>query len=187
MALIAVDAVVDIAVHLRVTEVVGVIASVAARALKDRIVAGVDVAGRAHAPCAAMVRWELRVLCVVEGRVQPIRRVVAGLTGRWEELRLRRMAGIGRVVVVGLVAADARDWQCCVIAVDMAIAALARRRSVRSRKGESRVVVIKGRVCPDSRVMAHITCRRESCRLVLRIIGAGVVLLVARVAERAVQ
>ena len=69
MALIAVDTVVHIPVHLRVAEVVGVVASVATCALKDGIVAGVDVAGRAHARCTAMVRGKLRVLRVVEGRI----------------------------------------------------------------------------------------------------------------------
>ena len=69
MALIAVDTVVHIPVHLRVAEVVGVVASVATCALKDGIVAGVDVAGRAHAHCTAMVRRKLRVLRVVEGRI----------------------------------------------------------------------------------------------------------------------
>jgi len=88
MALIAIDAVVDIAVHLRMTEVVGVVASVTPRALKDRIVAGVDVAARAHAPGTAMAGWELRVLRVVERRVQPISCVMAGLARRREESRL---------------------------------------------------------------------------------------------------
>ena len=144
MTLITVDAVVDIPVHLRVTEVVGVVASVAARALKHRIVAGVDVAGRAHSRGTAMAGWELRVLRVVERRVQPRSCVMAGLARRREKLRLSRVAWIGGFVVVGLMAPDARRWQRCVIAVDVTIAALPGRNSVRTSQGEGCVVVVKG-------------------------------------------
>lgn len=90
-----------------------------------------------------MARWELRVLRVVERRVQPRSRVVAGLARGGEEPRLRRVAWVGRVVVVGLMAPDTRRWQCCVIAVDMAIGALPRRGSVRTGQGEGCIVVVK--------------------------------------------
>lgn len=143
MTLITVNAVVDIPVHLRVTKAVGVVASMAARALKNRVVARVDMAGRANGRGPAMARWELRVLRMVECRVRPGRRVMAVLARRREELRLRRVAWIGRIVVVLLMASTARRGQRCVIVVDVTIAALPGRHSVRTGQGEGRVVVIE--------------------------------------------
>ena len=55
MALIAVGAVVDVAIHSRVIEVVSVIAAVTPRALKYRVVTRVDVASRAHTTRAPVV------------------------------------------------------------------------------------------------------------------------------------
>ena len=81
---------------------------------------------------------------MVEGSICPARGVVAGLAGCWEELRLRCVARIGRVVVIGLVTTDAGGWQGRVVAVHVTIGTLARRRSVRACQGERRVVVIKG-------------------------------------------
>ena len=112
---------------------------------------------------------------------------MAVLARRREELLLHCMARIGRVVVVGLMAADACDGQRCVVGVDVAIAAQPGRHSVRSRKRESGVFVIEDGVCPDGRVMTDVTCRRESRRLMRWIIRTSIVLLVTRVAERAVQ
>ena len=54
MALITVNAVVDIPVHVVVMEVRGVIVAVAARALEDRVVTSVDVTRGALAVCVAM-------------------------------------------------------------------------------------------------------------------------------------
>ena len=48
MALVAADTVVHVPVHLWMTEVVGVVASVATCTLKDGIVTRINVAGRAH-------------------------------------------------------------------------------------------------------------------------------------------
>ena len=101
-----------------------------------------------------MVDRELRVLRVVERSASPCRRVVTVLARLREELRLRRMAGIRRVLVVGLVATVARRRQRGVITVHMAIGTLPWRHSVLSGQRESRVVVIEGRVRPDDRVMA---------------------------------
>lgn len=144
MALIAVDAVVDIARDPVVVEVVGVVVAVASRALKDGVVVRVNVASRAHVVRAAMACRERRVLCVVEGRAGPTRGVMAVLAGCREELRLRRMAGICRLVVVRLMASVANRGQCCVIAVGVAVATLPRRHLVRTGKRKSGVVVIKG-------------------------------------------
>ena len=69
----------------------------------------------------------------------------------------------------------------------MAIDALPRRHSVHAGQGERRIGVIKGGVCPDSSVVAEFASCRETGRSVGRIGGACVVLLMARVAECAVQ
>lgn len=71
MALIAVDAVVDIPVHIVVVEVARVVVSVAARALKDRVVVRVDVAGRADVIRVTVAGREGRVLRVIEGSAGP--------------------------------------------------------------------------------------------------------------------
>lgn len=67
MALIAVDAVVDISRDIIVVEVVGVVVPVASRALKNGIVVGIDVAGGADVIRATMARRKRSVLRVVEG------------------------------------------------------------------------------------------------------------------------
>lgn len=143
MTLVAVNAVVDVSRHVWVLEVTGVVASMAARALEYRVVVGINVARGADAVGVAMGDGERRVLGVVERRACPSRGVVTALTGCREELRLRRMAWIGRIVVVVLMATDARQWQRCVVAVDMAVRAHTRRHHVRSSKRERCVVVIK--------------------------------------------
>ena len=100
-----------------------------------------------------MTGRKLRVLSVIEARVQPVRRTVAGLTTRREELRLRCMSRVCRVVVVGLMAANARCRKRGVIVVDVAVGALAWGNGVRTGQGERRVVVVKGRVRPYRGVM----------------------------------
>ena len=187
MALITINAVVHISVHLGMTEIVGVVASMASRALKNRVVVRVDVARRANIIGTAMAGGELRVLRVIEGRVRPARCVMAILARSREKQRLRRVARIGSVVVVGLVASDARRGQRCVVAIDVAIAALPGRHGVQTREGEGGVVVIKDGICPDSGVMADLASRRETRRLVWRIICACPVFLMTRVTQRAVQ
>ena len=144
MTLVAVDAVVDISRYVVVVEVVGVVAAMAAGALENRVVVGVDMASRTHTTSVAMTRWELRVLRVIEVRSGPRRCVVATLACRGKELRLRSVAGVRGVVVIGLVAADT----CCrkgrVVVVHMAVCADARRHNMRASEGEGRVVVIEG-------------------------------------------
>lgn len=187
MALVTVDAVVHIPVHFRVAEVVGIVAAMAGRALEYGIVIRIRMARGANTVCVAMVDRELCVLRVIERRTSPGGRTVAVLAGGREELLLRSVAGISGVVVIGLMAADTSRGQRRVVAVDVAVGAYPRRRLVRAGQGERRVVVIKGGICPDSSVVAEFASCRESCRGVGRIGGASVVLLVARVAECAVQ
>jgi len=110
---VTVHAVVHIPVHIRVLEVVGVIAAMAARALELRIVSADNVASRALAVCVAMVDGELRVLRVIKSRPGPIARAhaVAGPArcGREENaIRRRGMRRVSGAVVIGLMARYAR-------------------------------------------------------------------------------
>ena len=58
---------------------------------------------------------------------------------------------------------------------------------MRSGQRKCGVIVVERRIRPDHRVMAHRACCRESGRRVRGIIGRSVILLVARVALRAIQ
>ena len=144
MALIAVDAVINIARDVVVVEVVGVVPSVAPGALKNRVVVRVGVAGGAHVVRVTVVRRERCVLSVVEGRAGPTGRVMAVLARGREELGLCRVSGVRRIVVVRLMASDASSRQRCVVAVDVTIATLTGRHEVRTGKGEGGLVVIEG-------------------------------------------
>ena len=62
---------------------------------------------------------------------------MAVLTGSREELRLRRVAGVGAVVVIGLMTADAGGRQRRVVVIDVAICALARWNRVRTTQREA--------------------------------------------------
>ena len=187
MTLVTVDAVVDISRHLIVLEIIWVIASMAAGALEDRVVVRVDVAGRANVGCFPMTCGELRVLRVIERGIRPRGCVVAVLACLREELWLGLMSRVCRVVVVGGVAAVAVRRQGRVVVVDVAVGADARWYLMRTGKGEGCVVMIERGIRPDIGVVTEFARRRESGRLVGRIIGTRVVLLMARVAERAVQ
>jgi len=122
MALIAINAVVDIAANALVF-LVGLRLSVTVRTLEDRVIVRIDMARGADAISIAVIDRERRVLRVIERSLQPVRCVMAGLAGRGEELRLSRMSGIRGGVVVGLVASDARRRQRGVVIVDVAIGA----------------------------------------------------------------
>lgn len=111
-------------------EIVRIVAPVATRALEDRVVIRVGMAGGTHSPGVTVTGWELRVLRVVERGSRPGCRVVAGLARSGEELRLCLVSRIRGVVVVRLVAAKACRWQCRVVVVHMAVCALPRRHSV---------------------------------------------------------
>jgi hypothetical protein len=123
VALITINAVVDISRHIVVLEIIRVIAAMATGALEDGVVVRIDMAGGAHVIRIAVIRRELRVLRVIERSPGPRRGVVAGCARGREELRLRFVARVCRVVVVRLMAADARDGQRRVIVVDVAVRA----------------------------------------------------------------
>jgi len=187
VTLVAVNAVVDVSRHVRVTEVSGIVAAVAAGALEYGVIVGIDVARGANTVGIAMVNRESRVLRVIECRAGPGCGVVAVLARGREELLLRRVAGIGGVVVIGLMAADTSRGQRGVVAVDVAVGAYPRRCLVRAGEGECRIVVIERGVCPDGGVVAQFARGRESGRRVRGIVRSRVVLLVARVAQGVVQ
>ena len=110
MALIAVNAVVHIPVHVRVLEVAWVVVAMAARALEDRVVTSVNVTRGALAVCIAVVGWESRVLRVIECGSSPSARGVAGRALRCrEEHRIlsRRVRRVRGAIVVTLVASNA--------------------------------------------------------------------------------
>lgn len=149
MTLVAIDAVVDIAGNVRVTEVGRIVAAMTSRTLEHRIVVGIGVAGCADVIRVTVTGGESRVLRMIERRPGPGGRIVAVLASGGEELLLRRMARIGGVVVVALVAADTGSRQGRVIVVDVAICALAGRHYVRPRQREGCGVVIERGVGPD--------------------------------------
>ena len=78
VALVAVHAVIDVAIDVRVVEVRRVVAAMALRALEDRVVVRIGVACGAHAVGVAVINRELRVLRMVEGCRRPGSRRVAG-------------------------------------------------------------------------------------------------------------
>lgn len=162
MTLVAIDAVVDIAGNVRVTEVGRIVAAMTSRTLEHRIVVGIGVAGCADVIRVTVTGGESRVLRMVERRPGPGGRIVAVLAGGREELLLRRMARIGGAVVVALVAADTCSRQGGVIVVDVAIRALAGRHYVRSRQWECRSVVIECGVGPDRGAVTELARGREA-------------------------
>ena len=186
MALIAINTVVDIPADIRVVEIGRVIVAMATGALEDGVVVRINVARGAHVIRIAVSGRELRVLRVIKRGAGPRRGVVAGRARGREELRLRLVAGVRRVVVVRLVAADARDRQRRVIVVDVAVRANPWRHKVRARQGECGVVVVEGGVRPDCGVVAQFARGREAGARVRRIGRARIVLLVARIAQGAV-
>ena len=91
-----------------------------------------------------MASWKWRVLRVIEGRSGPIGGVMTVLASGGEELRLRGVARIRRVGVIGLMTSITGRWQGRVVGIGMAIGALPRRHGVRTSQRERCVVVIEG-------------------------------------------
>lgn len=187
MALVTIDAVVDVARHVLVAEVGGIIPAMAAGALEYGVVIRVDVAGCANVIGITVTGWKWRVLRVIERRIRPRARVMAVLTGGGEELRLRGVARVCAGVVISLMTADAGCRQSRVVVVYVAVCTFARRHHVRSGQRECGVVVVERRIRPRHRVMAHGARCREACGGVRRIIGRCVILLVAGVTRSASQ
>ena len=192
MTLVTRGAAVHIPIYVRVLEIAGVVVAMAARALEYRVVSTIDVTCGAYAVCIAMTGGKLRVVSVWERRTGPIARAhaVAGpaLCNREErDVRARGMGWLCGPVVVGLMACTARVAVQTVIVVDVAVGAYPRWHSVQPDQRETRVVVIEGGIGPVNRVVARFAGRGESSRRVRRASRSRVILLMARVAERAIQ
>jgi len=143
------------------------------------------MAGGTYAISAAVINRELCVLRVIETRVQPVGRGVAVLTSRGEELGLRGVAGIGRVVVIRLMATNASSRKRRVVVVHVAVYALARWNSMRTGQRERRVVVVERRIRPHRGVVAQFALLRESSRYVGGIRGVLEIIQMARDASGA--
>ena len=97
---------------------------------------------------------------------------------------MRRIRG---AIVVALMTRNARIACQVVIVVDVTVRANPRRHGVHSDQGETGVVVIKRGICPVNRVVTRFASRGEPGRCVRRVGGSRVILLVASVAECAIQ
>jgi len=109
MALVTVDAVVNIPVHVLVMEVGGVVVAMTSRALEDRVVTTINVARGALAVCVAMTGGKSRVIGMRERATGPIGSAHAvtrpALCNREErDVRGRGMGWVGGPVVVALMA-----------------------------------------------------------------------------------
>src|SRR5271165_538459 len=171
MTLVTVDAVVNIVSDSPMIRV-GLVFQMTIGALKDRIVVGVGMAGRANSVGIAVIDGKLRVLPVIKSGVQPAGGVVASLARRGKELRLRGVSGIGCGVVIRLVATDAGRRERRVIVVDVAAHALRRGDGVHAGQREWRVVVVERRVRPQDGVVAQFALLRESGGGVIRVGGS---------------
>ena len=145
------------------------------------------MARRTHTLRVPVRRGERRVLCMVEGGAGPRRRVVAGLACSREELGLGRVSRIGCVVVIGLMATDAGGRQRGVVTIHVAVGARTRRNGMRTGQRKRCVVVVKRGIRPDSSVVAQFAGRRESRCGVGGIGRPCIILLMARIAQCAVQ
>ena len=134
---------------------------VAIRALEDRVVIRICMAGGAHVVGSSVSGREGRVLRVVEARIQPRRSAVAVLTSRGEELWLRGVSWVRRLVVIRLMTANAGCRQRRVVVVHMAIRALARWNCMQAGQWERRVVVIERRIRPGNGVVTNFALLRE--------------------------
>jgi hypothetical protein len=166
MALIAVLAVVDIALHTLVV-LVGLPLGVTNRAGKHRVVRWVRVAVAAGFG-ATVFHGEPSV---VECGVQPCLSVMAGLASGREPSRL--VVGVGGVVVVLLVTGVTVRGKVMVVVVHVALAAGHLR--VRAGQRPAGRAVIELAIGPKDCVMTHLARLRESCRLMGRIVGVVVV------------
>ena len=110
---------------------------------------------------------------VIELAVGPLNSVVALLTGGRESgVRYWR----GRVVVIGLVTADARYIGDVVVVVDVAIGAGTRRNDMHSGKREPRGCVVEGSTRPVAGAVTLIARLRE-IRCAVIGIGGGLIVL----------
>lgn len=160
MALIAVDAVVDVAGDATVPRV-RLRLGMAVRALEHRIVARIRVACGAHTVGVPMIHIEPGV---IKRRSQPTGGRVTCLAGGWEPSR--DVVWIRCCGVLGLVARIAIGRSTNKDAAD--VATVARHVYMESREWEWRVVVIEGRIQPRRCRMAHGAVLRVTTSHVIR-------------------
>ena len=167
VTLVTIGAVVHVPAHALVPRI-SVRFGVAIGALEHAVIAGICVAGRAHAVGVAMVDVEPGV---VEGRARPTGGRVTKGTGIRESRR--DVVRVGGSRVIGFVAAVAIGRNRSVVILDMT--AGTRHRRMRPSQRESGVVVIERRRAPGRGAMAHVALLWESNGGVVRVIGAGIV------------
>jgi len=179
MARIAINAVVHIPADARVMEIGCVVVPVATRALEDRVVRGIRVAGRTDAVRPAMSLGEPGM---VEHRAGPGRCRVAGGTGCWEPGG--RVVGIIRTLVIRCVTVVAVGWKSRVVIVHMATRA--GHAGVSTGKWKGRVVMIKNALGPKHGVVTQGAVGRKT-GVIDRCQGITEICLVASNASRAGQ
>lgn len=161
MALVAIDAVVDIPANPLVL-LVGLALGMTIGAGKNRIIVRVGVTRGTYAPSPAVVHIPPGM---VELGVEPGRRVVTGFTSR------REMRGgvvrVRRPVVVGRMARIAKGSGDVVVVVDVTIRALPRRHSMESSQRPARLRVVEGAIHPVNGVMTHLASCGKLCRDVI--------------------
>jgi len=183
MALVTVRAVVNVPIHALVILVGLVLVRMlmATQAREHQIVLGIRVARVAGRRPAVRLR-EVRV---IEHRAQPTGRAVARLAGG-RETRCG-VSRIRRVVVIRLVATDARCIRNVVVVIDVALRA-GDRRSVETRQRPARSSVVELAICPQNCVVAGLAGGRETDGNVInRCLCVVVIRLVARHAGRVRQ
>ena len=153
MARIAINAAVDVAAYTAVPRI-GCRGGMAPRALKDRIIAGIRVAGRTHALRVAVAN---RKPGVIERRSCPCRGGVAILTSRGEPGR--RVVGVVRPLIIGLVTAITVGWETRIVVVY--VTTRAGHAGMSPGKWKWSVVVIECALSPGDGVVAHLACRRK--------------------------
>jgi len=167
VALVAINAVVDVAAHALMVRIGGSL-RVAIRALEDCVVTWIGVAGCTNPRRATMVGIEPGM---VERRAcPPGNHLMAGLACGWESSRY--VVRIVRGLVLGFVTRIAIAWNRGVVVVHMA--ARARNASVRAHQWESCVVVVERGRLPRGRAVANVALQRKSAGDVIRI-GRGLV------------
>ncbi len=154
MALITIDAVVDVSAHACMI-CVRLRFQMAVRAREHAVIRRICMARRADAIGSAMIGWKPGV---IEGRALPRRRAVAGIAGGREAGS--RMVWIRGALVILLVAAVAGSRQGRVVVIH--VAARAGRSNVSAGEREGRVVVIERGGNPGTRVVANIARSRET-------------------------
>ena len=127
MALITIHAVIYIPADVRVTEIGRVPAPMATRALENRVVVRIRVAGRAHTVSVPVGHWEPGM---VERCPRPRRGVVASRAGGRKNRWCRCMNWIRGGVVVRLVAAVAGRRQSPLVVIRRGVALRALHRGV---------------------------------------------------------